>query len=200
MSHSTHVGFSEPLALDCPTTLPRSGDERSNVPADAPSFQSRDFGVGQSFTAVCRFMPPCRFGPRPAPVDPFARGVGHIRSDWLTARPSSLPLGPLLRPSGLKPCGVGQMGFKKSRGDRPADRIAEALVFEASGVGNKPDPVSPVRGANGGSWNTVPPRIVPDRGQVSENLSKPSIKESCDVLHKDEAGSKLANEASVFTP
>jgi hypothetical protein len=61
-------------------------------------------------------------------------------------------------------------------------------------------PVSPVRGTNGGSRYAVPLRIKPERGQVSENSVKPPSKECCDVLHDDEAGSKLANQTGVFTP
>lgn len=64
------------------------------------------------------------------------------------------------------------------RGDRPPERIAEALVFEASGVGNNPDAVSDVGRANGESRKTVPPRIEPERGQPSENSVKPPNKES----------------------
>lgn len=85
--------------------------------------------------------------------------------------------------------GVGQIGFMKSRGDLPPERIAEAFVLLASGVGNNPEPVAPVRGANGGSGYAIPPRIVPERGQVSENVSKSSTKERCDVFHDDEGRS-----------
>jgi hypothetical protein len=91
-------------------------------------------------------------------------------------------------------------GARKFRGDLPPERIAEAFVFDASGVGNNPEPVAPVRGANGGSGYAVPPRIIPERGQVSENVSKSSTKESCDVFHDDVAGSKLANESCIFSP
>jgi hypothetical protein len=73
---------------------------------------------------------------------------------------------------------VGQSGFRKFLGERPPERIAEAFVLLASGVGNNPDPVSLVRGANGGRWYAIPFRIVPERGQVSENNSKSSAKES----------------------
>jgi hypothetical protein len=45
--------------------------------------------------------------------------------------------------------GVGQRGLVKSRGERPPERIAVAFVFEASGVGNNPDPIATVMGANG---------------------------------------------------
>lgn len=46
------------------------------------------------------------------------------------------------------------------------------------GVGKNPDSVAEVRGANGRRRYAIPLRIVPARGQVSENTSKPSTKES----------------------
>jgi hypothetical protein len=70
-----------------------------------------------------------------------------------------------------------------------------SIVF---GVGNNPDPISSVRGANGGSWDAIPRRIVPERGQASENVSHPETKQAWDVLHDDETGSKLANEPRIF--
>ena len=88
----------------------------------------------------------------------------------------------------------------KLRGDLPPERSAIAFVLLASGVGNKPKSVASVRGTNGRSWYAMPFRIVPERGQVSENVCKPSSKQCCDVLHDDEARSQLANEPSVFAP
>lgn len=99
--------------------------------------------------------------------------------------------------------GVGHMrgnGARKSLGDLPPERIAIALVFEASGVGNKPEPVAAVRGANGASWDAIPPSIIPERGQVSENVSKSSTKERCDVFHDNVSGSKLANQSCIVSP
>src|SRR4051812_8917921 len=59
----------------------------------------------------------------------------------------------------------------------------------AIGVGHDPDPVPPVRSANGCSRYAVPFRVIPDRGQVPENSLHSSSKESWDVLHDDVAGS-----------
>jgi hypothetical protein len=67
-------------------------------------------------------------------------------------------------------------------------------------VGNDPDAISLMRGADGRSWYTVPDRIEPERGQVSENGSHPETKQAWNVLHDDVAGSNLANEAPVFAP
>lgn len=71
-------------------------------------------------------------------------------------------------------------------------------------VGDDPNPVPYVRGANVGSREAMPLRIIPDLGQVSENSAKPSstlaCNEVCDVLHDEEARSKLASEAEEFAP
>jgi hypothetical protein len=67
-------------------------------------------------------------------------------------------------------------------------------------VGNNPDPISDVRGANVGSWYAVPLRIIPDRGKRTENVAHPVIKQLCDVLHENDAGSKLANETGELEP
>jgi hypothetical protein len=73
------------------------------------------------------------------------------------------------------------------------------------GVGsNGDDPVTAVRGAEGGSGNTVPRHVKPERGQVPENGSPDgSVMESEDVRHvldDDVAGSKLANDSSELGP
>jgi hypothetical protein len=56
-------------------------------------------------------------------------------------------------------------------------------------VGHDPDAISAVGSANGGSWNNFPPRIIPERGNVSENGVHPETKQAWDVLHENEAGS-----------
>jgi hypothetical protein len=48
----------------------------------------------------------------------------------------------------------------------------------ATGVGHNPDPVAPVRGANGRSRDAVPFRVIPARGQVAENTSESPRTES----------------------
>jgi hypothetical protein len=74
----------------------------------------------------------------------------------------------------------------KSLGDRPPDRSATALVFDASRVGNNPEAVPLVIGANGASWDAIPPSVVPERGQAAEYSSKPGTKETWRVLHDDD--------------
>jgi hypothetical protein len=70
----------------------------------------------------------------------------------------------------------------------------------AVGVGNDPDPVAPVRGANGASRYAVPLRIKPARGQVPENTVNPSGEKSSNVLDHHVPRSKLANQSCVLGP
>ena len=83
------------------------------------------------------------------------------------------------------------------QGDRksPRSRLSVAI-----GVGNKPRPVTNVRGANGCRWNAIPLRIIPERGQRPEYVAQPSIKQLWAVLQDDEAGSYLANEPGELKP
>jgi hypothetical protein len=74
------------------------------------------------------------------------------------------------------------------------------LRFAVSGVGHKPEPVPLVRGTKGRSRKAVPLRVIPERGQVSENALKAPSKQSCDVLHEHVARSKLANHTGVLAP
>jgi len=57
-----------------------------------------------------------------------------------------------------------------------------------------------MRGTNGARWYAIPLRIVPDRGQRSENVSKPSIQQLWTVFQCDVLGSKLANEPEKLPP
>jgi len=57
-----------------------------------------------------------------------------------------------------------------------------------------------VRGTNGGRGETIPLRIVPAGGQVPENVSHPSNKETWDILHEDVTGSYRANASGKFGP
>src|SRR5690606_20558281 len=70
----------------------------------------------------------------------------------------------------------------------------------AVGVRNDENSITEVIGANGCRRNTVPFRIIPARGQVSEYDIQPSRKQRCDVLHDDVAGSKLANDPGKLSP
>lgn len=118
------------------------------------------------------------------PFHSDARGVGNIR------RPR--PPSPLAQ----------------SVNDTPACALLFAVFLDplalespAVGVGsNDPDSISTVRRANGSSRYAVPLRVIPERGQVSENLAVPSTKQSCDVLHDDESRSNVANDSGELNP
>jgi hypothetical protein len=58
-----------------------------------------------------------------------------------------------------------------------------------AGVGNHEDPVTSVRGTDGGSGYAIPLRVIPDRGQVCEYVSHPSSKQAWDVLQDRVTGS-----------
>jgi hypothetical protein len=77
------------------------------------------------------------------------------------------------------------------------------------GVGQRPslfgpddeDPVTEVRGTNGGRWDAVPLRVIPALGQVSENFAHPpSSKEPWYVLHEHVGRSYQANESRELGP
>lgn len=71
-------------------------------------------------------------------------------------------------------------------------------------MGNNPDPVPSVRGANGASWNAVPLRVIPERGQVAENSAERSAaierKQPWDVLQDRVTRLNLANDSGEFRP
>ncbi len=68
----------------------------------------------------------------------------------------------------------------------------------AIGVGNNPDPISFVRGADGERRYTIPLSITPALGQVPENSSHPISKQRCHVLHDCVARSYQANGSHKF--
>jgi hypothetical protein len=74
----------------------------------------------------------------------------------------------------------------------------------ATGVGHNPDPITPVRGANGCSGYAVPLRVIPARGQVPEyashEVSSVRAKQPWYVLQQDDAGSHLANDPPEVGP
>jgi len=59
----------------------------------------------------------------------------------------------------------------------------------ATGVGNHEDPVTSVRGADGGSGYAVPLRVIPDLGQVAEYVSESPSKQTRYVLQDREGRS-----------
>jgi hypothetical protein len=87
-----------------------------------------------------------------------------------------------------------------SRRARNSGEQLSLLKSLAVRVGNNPDALPEMRRSNIGSRYAMPFRIIPERGQVSENTVEPSIKQCCDVLHDDELRSYLANNSSVLRP
>lgn len=69
-----------------------------------------------------------------------------------------------------------------------------------TGVGNNPDTISLLRGANVVSRYAMPFCVIPERGQVSENGAHAETKQACCVFHKDELRSYLASQSAVFRP
>ncbi len=145
MSHSTHVGFSEPP------------------------------------TCVHRFSPPSLPEFPGPPIPSACVGVAH------TARPSR----PFTGTFGLywpslwsRPVGVGQRRLT-SDASVPVIPIAKPLCSESMtrGVGHDPDPVSEVRGTDGGCRNAVPPRVIPEGGQGPENVSHPA-RVCCELIQR----------------
>jgi hypothetical protein len=76
------------------------------------------------------------------------------------------------------------------------------FASEAVGVGtpDKPEALADVRRSNVGSSQHSPPAVIPERGQITEHSSEPPSKDCWAVLHEDEAGSNLANDARHVAP
>lgn len=67
-------------------------------------------------------------------------------------------------------------------------------------MGNNVQPVPVMGSAKGRRWKAIPDRIIPALGQLSENGSKPPIKERWAVFHDAEIDSQFANESEKLTP
>jgi len=68
------------------------------------------------------------------------------------------------------------------------------------GVGHQKDPLPQMRGTDGGSRYNLPLRVIPEEGKVSEYLAHSPSKESWDVLHENDSGSKLAKDSCEVWP
>ena len=184
MSHSTHVGFNEP------PTCSLSGRLLPCVPIE-PDFQSRLVGVAH-FTAASK--PICLPSSRrravlaivPRGRLSLAPGVGHSRAATVNGVPKLLPF---FTRSLVAWCRASQVSSGSVR-------LCRLLV----GVGHDPDPVPAVRSANGGSGNTVPLRIVPDRSERPEHLVQSARAKGCDVFGDDPARARFGDDAVHFPP
>lgn len=173
---------------------------------DRAANDSRDFGdygVSEHFKSVCPVGYPISHSTH---IGFSAPDVSETTCDSINCLPIDerrLTAGEDRFPLSLssEADGVGQ--YLTAAGSPLRGSFAMLPRFSASfarGVGQNPDPVASVRRTNGGSWYAVPLRIIPERGQVSENSSKPSTKQSCDVLHDDKSGCQFANKTGDFGP
>jgi hypothetical protein len=71
---------------------------------------------------------------------------------------------------------------------------------ELNGVGQNPDSLPSVWRSGVDSSQHTPLRIIPHRGQVPENSSKPARSEHWGVFHEHEARSHFANQPSHLSP
>jgi hypothetical protein len=186
MSHSTHVGFNAPFISSGETIV--FSFARAPLPPHlqraAPPVSVTAVGVGHKFRCAAHF---CMEG---ASMFALAVGVGSIDRHFggnSSGEVSSFGSTPARtskacsNPRSLPPLGCPLLLMIACRLFR--------LLPPTRGVGNDPDPIASVRGADGASWHTVPDRIIPERGQVSANGSHPETKQAWDVLHDDKARS-----------
>lgn len=71
---------------------------------------------------------------------------------------------------------------------------------DAFAVGHNPNSIARMRGANVGRWYAIPFSIVPERGQVPENIVKATRSEGFNVLQQEHSRSKLPNDTSALAP
>jgi len=150
-----------------------------------------------------------KFGKRPGPhadacviVAAIAEqdlGVGHISFGY--AIPD--PVGHILTATRSGNCRrTPCLAFASCRscqccGDDMLSCPCESILF---GVGQDPDTFSLMRRTGVASPEHSPLCIIPQRGQVSENPSKPARSEHWGVFHEDESRSYLANDPRHFSP
>src|SRR5690606_3621870 len=133
-------------------------------------------GVGQCARCVAYPRMLANRSPLPPRSPSVARGVGH----FATAAMPRFELPPSGRRLRIDPVLVRYMSAVLMR--------RSGMGSLAVGVGNNPDPVSLVRGANGCSWYAVPLRVIPALGQVSEYSFEPQAKVPWDVLQQRVTG------------
>jgi hypothetical protein len=71
---------------------------------------------------------------------------------------------------------------------------------DAFGVGHNPDPFPSVRRTNVVCSQHTPPRIIPQRGKVTEDHGKPSGNKERAVFHEHESRSYLTDNSRHFGP
>jgi len=176
-------GFVQPLGK----FISHSTNSGFIEPPAAPASLERAFTFSQS-----------TFGPQSLWY--LALGVGHI------TRPASLTCWPCLSALITASALICRWSFSVGVGHQarhPGCFAIEGDNWFAFAVGvakfcDDEDPVPPVRGADGGSGNTVPLRIIPALGQRPENGIQSPSKESWYVFQDDVARSYQANDPHEF--
>ena len=73
-------------------------------------------------------------------------------------------------------------------------------VSVASGVGNNPDAIPPVRRVNGVKRDTVPLRIIPDLAELAEHLLQSARSKDRTIFNDDKPWPKIGDEAQHLVP
>ena len=68
------------------------------------------------------------------------------------------------------------------------------------GVGNKENPLAPMRGADRGCGKHFPLRIIPDRGQILQDCLNPCGEQPRHVFNDDLPRPDIFNESRIFMP
>ena len=68
------------------------------------------------------------------------------------------------------------------------------------GVGNKENPLAPMRGADRGCGKHFPLRIIPDRGQILQDCLNPCGEQPRHVFNDDIPRPDFFNESRIFMP
>src|SRR5690606_14226220 len=74
------------------------------------------------------------------------------------------------------------------------------MASDAFELGHNEYSVTEMRGTEGCSRYAIPLRVIPERGQVPENVSHPPNKEAWHVLQQHPSRSYHANDPSAFWP
>jgi hypothetical protein len=229
ISRHTHEGLSGADAL-ASASAASPGVLRARCDGPAVAFCAAfTVGVGQStdLTAVCN--PICAFFPsgrRPVedvptgtvrdPVTSPTDGVGQTARTCVRRRccvsgitspeahraaHSGEPIRPASSTVGESHVRTAVRRFRPpSRPPFPGPPVPSAVVA----VGQQEEALSPVRRAHVACAETVPRRIEPERGQVTEHFREGvpvvSGKEPRDVLHEHEARSHVSNDPAILAP
>jgi hypothetical protein len=163
------------------------------MPDDRRPEQAR--GVGKAFLYFGRFGSVCAYlaCSISCTVAMLAVGVGNT----VTVHASVLPW--LSGSPHLLARGIGKRMAVSSLFPPPRLQGPPPLAIA---VGHNPKPLATVRGTHVVCADAMPFRIVPVLGKLPENAAQPvgSSSDAWNVLHEDDAGSHLANDAPQLRP